>query len=79
MIVKTESGQVFRGTPREIVHQLNITSHSPESSDREYMRQASQRMVLQAGHTLTEDSADKFIADLIADKRLIEVTEDEVS
>ena len=72
MIVKTSTGDCFSGTPAEIIHQMNQTSRSPAASDLEYMEQASKRMVLQVGRNIATDSPDKFIADLIETKMLIE-------
>jgi len=72
MIVKTSTGDIFSGSPAEIVHQMNMTSRSPATSDLDYMKQASKRMVLQVGRTIATNSPDKFIADLIETKMLVE-------
>lgn len=72
MIIKTNEGQTFSGTPREIVHQMNISSRSRAKNDRVYMEQVSERMILQIGKSLATDSPDKFIADLIETKMIIE-------
>lgn len=72
MIVRTNTGQTFSGTPLEIVHQMHTSSRSPAASDQEFMEQASERMVLQVGRQIATDSPDTFIADLIETKMLVE-------
>lgn len=66
MIVKTRfPEQVYSGTPQELVQQLRAISHSPTKTDHEFMKQVSERMVLQVGRSIKIDSPENFITGLI--------------
>jgi hypothetical protein len=74
MKVQALDGDVFEGSPKDIVIQMHDSSMAPATSDKAWMQQTAERAKMQTGGALVRtDTPDNFIADLIKNGMLKEV------
>jgi len=75
--MRTNDGQVLRATtPSGIVQELNKRSLCPSGSNRQFMRDASMRVMVQLQKRVRTNNEENFVADLLEHGLLVD--EDEV-
>lgn len=66
MKVQTLDGEVFEGSAKDIVIAMHDSSMAPATSDKDWMKETSERAKMQTGGaTVRTDTPDHFVADLI--------------
>lgn len=60
-IKTTERGQVFEGTPEEIVNEMNYTSWMVKASKVDYMRDVSRRVYILTRKRISDNDARAFL------------------
>lgn len=74
MKVQALDGDVFEGSPKDIVIQMHDSSMAPSTSDKDWMKETSERAKMQTGGAVIRtDTPDHFVADLIKFGMLKEV------
>ena len=63
-------------TPTEFLQKMHKAAHVPAPSDQEFMADVARRCKLQTGDTISSDTPENFLADLIAAKLVYAEGED---